>query len=1344
MYVIRRLGLALLLLLSTAFAPTPALAVAEPAAPARESLAFAAPLSRARPSVVVFAHETQSPAKGKLIENLARERGVDLDYVIVENLTEDALRNDLAGRDLVLMDWPMDAPATSQGTFSRLLKAVSPALSGFEGKVWGGLEWERADLTRGLTPEQCQRLMVYLRQGGARNEASLADYIRTDIFGLAGEHGAEPVIMPEAGIYHPDAPNKIFASIGDYLAWRSPAPGQHVIAIHFYRTLLSSDTLLHIDDLVRRIESKGAVALPYWSPESVEKVSSLLTNDGKVLPDAIVTFGYVFTSNDAQAEFAARSNLPIMQAMVAAKEYDDDWRAKPEGISSAVGSYYYDLGEKAGRIDATMVAAKRRGDEQLVAMPEQADALVERALAQANLRTKPNKDKKLALFLWNSPPGEENFQASYLNVPASLVEVVKALRQEGYDIPSIDENAAIENIKKLIRPYYRTKDDAELRELLAAGLADRVPVAEYKEFIAKLPADMQKALAEGWEKPEDTYLTLKDGDNADFIVPRWKLGNLMILPQPVRGARRSEEADILHDRTRPLHHAYRAVYYDMVHKQKVDAIIHFGTHGTQEFLLGKERAPSVWDDTQTTIGNVPVVYPYVVDNPGEAITAKRRGRATIISHDDPPYAPSGLYGELSELHDLLNQYESVADGLTKSALIRQIREKAVKLGVDKDVAMSDVEIAADHDKFVKRVDRFLHSAAQLPQPLGLRTFGVVAPTDKVLMTVLQILGPDYIKAFGKAPSIVTSEPYQNLEKNEVFVALRRAVVDNENLANFPEKARPFLEQARQHFANFTHPMEMQDFVKALAGGFIPTSTGNDPIRNPDAVPTGRNLHGFDPRKIPTKAAWEAGSKLARKFMNDYREKHGVWPDKVAYELWQVETIRHFGVVEAQILYMLGAEPVWNERGEVTGSEIIPREKLDRPRVDTVLSLGGIYRDNLPELMQLLQGAVNKVADLDAKENPVALNVQKTIEALLARGVDEERARRLAQVRLFSNESGVYGSKLAAATVASGMWENDKPLAEVYLDRMSYAYGLDADTRNVKLEGTNLYSEALRGTKAAVLSRSSNAYGVINTDDPFQYLGGLGLAVRHLDGKTPELFLSDLRDTRDFKNKTLAEFISVELRAQMFHPRYIKELMDERYAGANRMAYNLNNFWGWNVMDPSSVRADQWQEFYEVYVKDKYKLDLKEFFLKNHPAALAQMSERMLEAVRKGYWNAPEEVVRTLVETHEEIAKMHDLHVSNEKFAEFVKAKAAGFGLLAAAAAPTAAAAPSAEQAAARPQAEEQQTQRKVTGVKLERQEAAQPVSPSDRFDIYTMVLGSFGGGIAWEVAGAWLRRRRLV
>lgn len=201
------------------------------------------------------------------------------------------------------------------------------------------------------------------------------------------------------------------------------------------------------------------------------------------------------------------------------------------------------------------------------------------------------------------------------------------LRAEGYDIPGITEDDAIANIKRLLRPYYRSRDDAELRKLLADGLADRVPVDEYKAFVATFPADVQRQIADGREKPEDAYLVLKDGARADFVVPRWKIGDLMVLPQPLRGARRSEEADILHDKKRPLHHAYRAVYYDLVHKEKVDAIVHLGTHGTQEFSLGKQRAPSVWDDTQTTIGNVPVVYPYAVHDPGEAIIARRHGVA---------------------------------------------------------------------------------------------------------------------------------------------------------------------------------------------------------------------------------------------------------------------------------------------------------------------------------------------------------------------------------------------------------------------------------------------------------------------------------------------------------------------------------------------------------------------------------------------------------------------------------------------------------------------------------------------------------------------------------------------
>lgn len=1315
--------------------PAPA---AQPAAVDAGAPTAAGP-ANARPSIVVLARDPSSPAKGKMLAEIGRERGVDYDFVLVDTMPSEAIAAKLAGHDLVLFDWAYDAG------FQALLAKTRDALASFDGRIWGGPMWKRPDVTKGLSPEQAGRLFDYYHNGGVENFRRMTDYIVTDIFGRPGKRAAAPIILPERAIYHPDAPQKIFATLADYLKWRAPKPGQKVIAIGFHRIDVSNDALLHIDDLIHRIEKKGAFALPFWDPNEGRKIMPLLTGaDGKILPDALIAFTGLYTTVDEQVKFAAAFDRPILQAITYGTGYEDEWRKSEEGLPLFRMGVYYSLAEMAGRIDNTLVAARRRSDDRLVAIPEQMDALAERALGQANLRHKPNKDKKLAILVWNSPEGEENFSASYLNIPASIVEIAKSLRKEGYDAPDLDEKTVIANIKKLLRPYYRTKDDAELRKLVAEGLADRVPVKEYRKFIATLPEDVQKALAEGWEKPEDTYLTLKEGDRADFIVPVWRAGNLFIMPQPLRGARRSEEADILHDKKRPMHHAFRAVYYDIVHKQKVDAIVHLGLHGTQEWALGKERAPSVFDDTQTTIGNVPIIYPYAAHGPGEAIIARRRGRAVIVSHNEPPYAPSGLYGDIAELDTLVHQYETARESAMKAPLERQIVEKAKKLNILADIAMSEADVAADFGKFFEKLDKYMHTMAGMPQPLGFHTFGKVASPNETLLTILQIVGPDYLKAFGEdEPEHVFAQPYQEIEKHPAFLALHEGVVDRKDLASFPEAARPHLEEARKLYEKFTHPMELQNFSHALSGGFIPTSTGGDPLRNPEVVPTGRNLYTFDPRKIPTKAAWEAGSKLGRELMEKYKSEHGVYPDKVAFSLWQTETVIHLGVVEAQILYMLGVEPVWNQRGDVTGVKVLTRAELDRPRVDTILSLTGLYRDNLPELMNLLQGAVNKVAALKEDDNPVALNVQRTLQMLLARGVDAEKAKRLARVRMFGNESGVYGTKLPEATVASGIWDKESTLAETYLDRMSFIFGMEPDLHSVKIDGLNLYAEALHGTKAAVLSRSNNAHGIVSLDHPFEYLGGIGLAVRHLDGKTPELYLSDLRNTREFKTESVAEFLSLELRSRMFHPRYIEGLMRERYAGATKMVDNLNNFWGWNVMDRDSVRADQWQEFYEIYIKDKYALGLKEYFKTHHPAALAQIADRMLEAVRKGYWDAPEEVVRTLVETHEEIARTHDLNVGNDKLAEFLKAKAAGFGLLASSA-PNAATPAAPQEASAQSAPEQTAATETVTGQKLERKEVAEPTQPSDHFGLYALLFGSFGLGAAWEIAQAWFIRRRLA
>lgn len=1285
-----------------------------------------------RPAVVVLARDPSGPAKANLVNKIARAHGVDLEFVFVDTLPPQAVAAKLKGQDLLLFDWAYEAG------FQQLLARTKDAVSGFEGKVWGGLYYAKSDANKGLTPEQAQRLYDYWTNGGVENYARLADYIAVDLFAKPGKKAQPPQPLPENAIYHPDAPKKVFATLADYLKWRKPKPGQSVVAVGFHRIEVANDSLLHIDDVIRRIEKKGAFALPFFDPNDGRKIMPLLTDArGAVLPDVLIAFTGLYTTVDEQVKFAKEFDRPILQAMSYRTGYEDEWRKSEDGLPLFQMGVNYSLAEMAGRIDNTLVAAKRRSDDALVAIPEQAEALVERALGQANLRHKPNKDKKLAILVWNAPEGEENFSASYLNIPTSIVEIVKSLRKDGYSAPEVDENTVITNVKKLLRPYYRTKDDAELKKLVAEGLADRVPVDEYKKFIATLPEDIQKALAEGWEKPEDTYLTLKDGGRADFIVPLWRLGNLFIMPQPLRGARRSDESDILHDKKRPMHHAFRAVYYDIVHKQKVDAIIHLGLHGTQEWALGKERAPSVFDDTQTTIGNAPVIYPYAAHGPGEAIIARRRGRAVMISHNEPPYAPSGLYGDIAELDALVHQYEDASESALKEPMQKQIVEKAKKLNLLADIAMTDADIARDFHAFFEKLDKFMHTMAGMPQPLGFHTFGKVAEADKTLLTILQILGPDYLTVFEEKPEHVFAQPYQEIEKHRAFLVLHKAVIENADLAQFPEKARSHLEEARKLYTRFLAPMELQNLSHALSGGFILTSTGGDPLRNPEVVPTGRNLYTFDPRKIPTKAAWEAGSKLARDLMEKYKAEHGAWPDKIAFSLWQTETVIHLGVVEAQVLYMLGVEPVWNQRGDVTGVNVIPRDKLDRPRVDTVLSLTGLYRDNLPELMNLLQGAVNKVAALKEDDNPVALNVEKTLRALLAKGIEGDKARRLARVRMFGNESGLYGTKLPEATVASGIWDKESTLAETYLDRMSFIFGTEPDLHSVKLDGVNLYAEALRGTKAAVLSRSNNAHGIVSLDHPFEYLGGIGLAVRHLDGKTPELYLSDLRNTRDFKNETVAEFMAYELRSRMFHPQYIDGLMKERYAGATKMVDNLNNFWGWNVMDKSSVREDQWREFYDIYVKDKYNLGLKEYFLKYHPAALAQISERMLEAVRKGYWDAPEEVVRTLVEAHQQIASTHDLHVGNEKFAAFIAARAVGFGLQPGAA-PTQAAASAAQTEAAPALAQQ------VTGVKLEKQTEQDSGQPTPQWKLYAALGACLGGGVAFELALSWLARRRAA
>ena len=474
-----------------------------------------------------------------------------------------------------------------------------------------------------------------------------------------------------------------------------------------------------------------------------------------------------------------------------------------------------------------------------------------------------------------------------------------------------------------------------------------------------------------------------------------------------------------------------------------------------------------------------------------------------------------------------------------------------------------------------------------------------------------------------------------------------------------KELKPYYEDAKKYYEGIQGSVELKNLLKALDGKYISTSTGGDPIRSPDILPTGRNMYGFDPSKVPTKAAYETGKELTEELIASYYAKHGVYPDKLAFSLWSIETMRHYGVLESQILYALGIKPVWKKGGRVVDMEIIPYKELKRPRIDVVISATGLYRDAFPNVMEYLDKAVKKIVELKEKSNFVRRNALALQKELEEEGMDEEKAKKLSTIRIFSNASGTYGTGLASKVMASGEWEDDAQMSDNYMDRMGFAFGSGVWGEKV---AKKLYRKNLKGTDAAMFSRSSNVYGLLTSDDPFQYLGGIAQAVRNIDGKTPELFITNLRNKNKGKVESIQKFMSKELRTRYLHPQWIEAMQEEGFAGASEIVGLVQNAWGWEVMDPTTLRDDQWQEFVEVYVNDKHDLNMKEFFEKNNPDALAMITERFLEAIRKGYFKTDEKTIKKLVETYMEMANKHNVYTENEKFKEYVKGKAVGYGL----------------------------------------------------------------------------------
>jgi cobaltochelatase CobN len=1153
---------------------------------------------------------------------------------------------------------------------------------------------DETSLQNDISAKHAKTLFDYYENGGRYNFERLAKYLRYKVFSDDLRTVAKPIIFPKVGIYHPDAEHLVFASRAHYLKWRPQSPANKTtVGLMIQRSAIEAAQTQAIDATIHSLEQRGVNVITFFFELSpmVSDYSHLIQDhltQGKhqTVVDIIINFRSIHWANQRKVEFE-KFGVPVIQALTYYDGNQQDWEDSKQGISAGMAPFLLVLPEMAGVIDPTIIAAVNQDTEEVDIIDYQLEHLINRTLRYASLKHKPNRDKKLTVMFW----GDRDMGASFLNVPDSLRAISSRLNSEGYNVKKVEKGFFISQVDAILSPFY---GDYQLEELLNNDLADTLSIDEYRRWFAILPKAVQNSISQFWGEPEDNFMAIDHGGRKVFVIPRIRNGNMLVMRQPPRGDSADQDQQLYHKGTVPMNHYYLAAYFYAREYWGSDSIVHLGTHGSQEYLPGKERGLSRYDGGNLAVWDTPVMYPFIADDVGEAMQTKRRGSAVVVSHMTPPYAAAGLQGVTADIHQLMHEYDALDEGGVKVKTGSQIVQTCIDESICKDLGWAQQAIDADFKGFLEALHDYLTELAAQNQPLGLHTFGELPEPVLQTSTLVQMLGStltSLVSVFeaehyasadeqnngDKRAHIPTDEKADadhlpvsadDLENITGFKTVRDFVIGDQNTKKLPKPLRESVIKGKEYYNNMRNIQELDNLINGLAGRYVPVKTGGDPVRHPDSLPTGLNLYGFDPSRLPTKAAFAQGKALVEDVIANYYRDNGHYPDKLAFSLWSIEAMRHYGVLEAQAMYAMGIRPVWSQDGRVVDTEIIPASQLKRPRVDVVLSATGLYRDAFPNVIEMLAKAIEKITQLKEHNNSLWENSERIKATLVAEGVDSDEAQYLSSVRIFSNASGDYGSGVSGPIGSSDTWDNDAKIADNYLYRMGFAFGADPSRWGQRIEG--LYGKQLSGTDIAMFSRSSNLYGMITSDDPYEYFGSLALAVRNLDGTSPQMMVSNLRDANHGKMENAARFLAKELRTRNFNERWIKEMQKEGYSGAVTVSSNLSNFWGWQVVDPNLVRDDQWQEFFEVYIEDKLELGMNEWFEQVNPAAQAQMLERMLESVRKDYWQADARVQQVMIERLAELVEKYDLFVENEKLIEFVNQQAVGFGLNAQLPAPT--------------------------------------------------------------------------
>jgi len=1060
----------------------------------------------------------------------------------------------------------------------------------------------------------------------------------------------------------------------------------------------------------QRIEQRGqpcVQVLTRWGGASREALERLPELVAPAQPAALVVLqDFVVGAaegREAVTEALKRLNVPVFKAIRLSDRSALQWHLSPDGLPPDSVQYRVALPELQGIGQPIVVAAlgqaqrdKLTGIENRppVVLPAEADRLSARVSRWLALRAKANRDKRVALIYYNHPPGRQNIGADNLDVPASLFDMLHAMKNAGYtvgDLPASPE-ALLDMI--MAHGVNLPEDRAALREL--SGTVNSVSAADYARWFGTLPlrvqgemssgllgrlhADVLEAeaggeralgrkqadvilrelqhLVEGADHPQREaairdLAALAEGyraclevraarpcaalaplskrlsgygieglkgwgaapgrimvDSGKLLVPGLVFGNVFIGPQPPRGWEVDEE--LLHANTSITPpHQYLAFYHWVRDRFKADALVHIGRHSTYEFLPGKAVGLSSDDYPSLIAGDLPGIYPYIVDGVGEGTQAKRRGLAVIVDHLTPPLASTPLYDELLALRQVVESFEAASSESLKSQAAALMRERvnALNLKAELEASMADVLAvrgigfdAADDDLLAHEVGHYLTKLQEKFMPHGLHVFG---------------------------------RPWQQESISLMLDSMKKGGIDG------PDIAASLADSPRR---------EMAALLAGLDGQFIAPGKGNDPLRSPEALPTGRNFHAVDGDILPTRLGYQLGERMAAKA--DARDTSGKGSEGII--LWASDAVRDEGVMVAFALAMMGAEPVWNARGIVTDVRLKP----EAVRRDALVTTSGLFRDLYPNLIRLidragrlalaasaatlaeqepalqeaLQAALAPVPGVawgreDPARNRLAAQWLVRQHALAGGGMPAADAGRAAAQRVFGDAPGAYGAGVNRLTERSGAWRERDEIGRAYRNRMGHAYGLDASGE----ASHAAFDVALTGIERTYHGRASNLYGLLDNNDAFDYLGGLSLAVEGRTGRVPEALILQHAQPGRADVEPLASALLGELRGRFLNPAWLKPLMGHGYAGARTMGQEfLENLWGWQVTRPDLVKNWAWDEVKSVYFDDAHKLGLPQFLGQQHNAHVkAHMLAIFMVAAEKGYWKTDPATVRRM-------------------------------------------------------------------------------------------------------------------